>query len=310
MNSVNALAGGLLGALIGGIAWVAFGYFTGYELGILAVGVGITSGIGVAMGAKGKAGTEGGILAAACAMLAIVGARYVLVQFEIDDMIREAAAGYENAPGPEDGDYWTAFLADRIVSEREEAGMDIEWPDDDDAYEDDVQFNDYPTDVWAEASNQWDAVPVSERHDFCKAATQLLATENVADMEDYRTTFSIIGVLFSNLHPMALLIMGIAMAGAFKIARDSKPANESAPEVMNFDATQPSGLPGMPAAKPTGSTGFMHRALPSDPLDMPRPNMPQSRATVAPPPSTSAPTGLPGMPPPGSLHGNKDRFTA
>ena len=309
MNWMNALAGGLVGALIGAAAWIAVGYFTGYELGILAVGVGISSGIGVGMGAQGKAGTQGGILAAACAMLAIVGARYVLVQFEIDNMIREAAAGYEDAPGPDDSDYWTAFCADRIIAEREEAGEEIAWPDDFDVYEDDERFNDYPSDVWAEARTTWNAVPVNEREEFCKAATQLMASEDAEGIQDFRTAYSIIGVLFANLHPMALVIMGIAMAGAFKIARDAKPVPNGL-EVTTFDATQPTGLPGMPAAQPTGAMGVMARPLPSDPLERPRPNMPQSRPTSAPQASDSAPMGLPGMPPPGSLSGNKDRFAA
>jgi hypothetical protein len=310
MNWVNALAGGTVGALVGAAAWIAVGYFTGYELGILAVGVGIAAGIGVAVGAQGKAGTQGGILAAICAMFAIVGARYVLVQLDINKMIREAAAGYDDAPGPEDSEYWTAFLADRIVREREVAGEYIEWPEDFENYEDDDRFNDYPADIWTEARSQWNAVPVSEREEFCKAATQLLAAEDAEGIEDFRTVYSIIGVLFANLHPMALIIMGIAMAGAFKIARDSRPAHEESLDVTNFDATQPSGLPGMPAAKPTGSTGFMHRPLPSDPLEKPRAGASQPPRAGSGSAQDDGPLGLPGMPPPGSLQGKNDRFAA
>ena len=43
---------------------------------------------------------------------------------------------------------------------------------------------------------------------------------------------SIIGVLLTNLHPMALIIMGIAAGGAFKIARNSQRVEDAESEPM------------------------------------------------------------------------------
>jgi hypothetical protein len=224
MNTSGALVGSTIGAIIGCAAWVGVGYATGYELGILAVGVGIAVGIGAAIGAKGRAGTSGGIVAALVAIAAIVTARYVLVQIAIEREIAQAREAFGNEiPGPEDDAYWTGFIADRIVKQREDAGQTIDWSsvagDDDD---EDVAAR-YPADIWMEAQRQWKGIPTSQRGEFCAAATQTLIT---GDEHDFRTVASIIGVLISNLHPMALVIMGIAAAGAFRVARNSRPANE------------------------------------------------------------------------------------
>ena len=128
-NLSGAFIGSCVGGVIGGAAWIGVGWATGYELGILAVGVGIAVGIGAAIGAKGRAGTAGGIVAALIAIASIVTARYVLLQMAIEKGITEARAEFGDAiPGPEDAEYWTSFIADRIVNEREEAGETIDWP--------------------------------------------------------------------------------------------------------------------------------------------------------------------------------------
>jgi hypothetical protein len=249
MNNLSgAFIGSLIGAVVGCAAWIGVGLATGYELGILAVLVGLAVGIGAALGAKGRAGTAGGVMAAAVAIAGIVAARYVLVQNAIDKHIAEARAEFSaEIPGSDDAEYWTAFIADRIVSEREDNGEDIDWPYVDDEEEDNVAAL-YPTDIWMEAQRKWAGIPLADRDDFCATAT---ASMLEGDVEDFRTVASVIGVLVANFHPMALIIMGIAAVGAYRTAKHSRPANEgegeSEGERVQFDNALPTASAGVMA---------------------------------------------------------------
>jgi len=264
-NITGALIGSLLGAVIGCAAWVGVGYATGYQLGIVAVGVGLAVGIGAAMGAKGRAGTAGGIVAAVVAMLSIVVARYIVIQVEINQQIEAARAEFgDEIPDSSDDEYWTAFIADQLIYEREKTGETIDWEG---SWQDSDEVEDwagagYPTEIWMEAQGAWSKLSMSEREEFCKAGTEMLLS---GDAEGYRQVASIIGMLISNLHPMALVIMGIAVSGAYKVAKNSRPLDDPATrteidvtaEAMGSTETSTpapamtSGFPNMPAAQPT-----------------------------------------------------------
>jgi hypothetical protein len=280
MNTSGALAGGTVGALLSSLIWIGIGYFTGCELGILAVGVGIACGIGVAVGAKGRAGTSGALIACACAILAIVAARYVLVQIDINQTIREAMADSGlDIPGPEDSGYWTSFIADRLIRQAERNGDVLEGPDDDSYDENDRSIH-YPTAIWAQAQGQWNSIAPADRAEFCAAGTKSILANQVEDEEGFRGVASIIGVLISNFHPMALIIMAIAVSGAYGVAKNSTPRDESATDEFavasageSFSAPtaappqQPSsssyGLPGMPPPTSTpGASGQPRNPLP------------------------------------------------
>jgi len=236
------------------------GYATGSEWGILAVGVGLAVGIGAAMGGKGRAGVPGGVVAALVTILAIIAARYTLLQIHLDQQIAEAKAAFgDEIPDSSDDEYWTAFIADRIIMEREQAGETVEWID----RESDNEWagSMYPTDIWMEAQNSWSRLSLTEREEFCAAgARMLLSGEN-----DYRAVASLIGMLYYNLHPMALIIMGIAAFGAFGVAKNSRPVGETADETgidvtaealaantatAALPPTMTSGFPNLPAAQP------------------------------------------------------------
>lgn len=280
MNHAGTFAGGLAGAGLGAVVWIGVGYATGYELGILAVLVGIACGIGAALGAKGRAGTMGGVIAGLCTIIAIVGARFVLTEMTLDKMLREAMADQgEGIPGPEDGEFWTGFIADHIIDERVQAGEEVEWPESAmfDDFEDEDIAAQYPSDVWDEAASTWASMGPVEREDFCAAGEKALVMGSAEDAEAFRGVARIVGALVSNLHPMALVIMGIAVVGAFKVARDSKPVddgNEAGTVVIAESEGERTF--GLPTVKP------------------PEPARPVAMA----PPPTSEITGLPGMPPP------------
>ena len=71
-----ALVGGLVGAVVGGIAWGYLVKTTETELGIAAIGVGILAGFGVALLARGKHGTPLQVIAALTAAFGILWGKY------------------------------------------------------------------------------------------------------------------------------------------------------------------------------------------------------------------------------------------
>jgi hypothetical protein len=73
-----ALVGGLVGAVVGGIAWGYLVKSTERELGIAAIGVGILAGFGVALLARGKRGTPLQVIAALAAAVGVVWGKYYL----------------------------------------------------------------------------------------------------------------------------------------------------------------------------------------------------------------------------------------
>jgi hypothetical protein len=71
-----ASVGGLVGAVVGGIAWGYLVKTTERELGIAAIGIGILAGFGVALLARGKRGTALQVIAALAAAVGILWGKY------------------------------------------------------------------------------------------------------------------------------------------------------------------------------------------------------------------------------------------
>ena len=71
-----ALVGGLVGAIVGGIVWGYLLKATQTELGIVAIGVGVLAGFGVALLARGKRGRAFQVIAALAALVGILWGKY------------------------------------------------------------------------------------------------------------------------------------------------------------------------------------------------------------------------------------------
>lgn len=73
---VPAMAGGALGALIGGLIWGMIALGTGYEIGWIAWGIGWLTGVGVVTFARGRRGRPLQLVAVASAVLGIMIGKY------------------------------------------------------------------------------------------------------------------------------------------------------------------------------------------------------------------------------------------
>jgi len=92
LGAAGAVAAGFLAML----AWYFLIKLTGYEIGYAAWGVGVVTGLGARV--LGRAGTTGlGVIAGACAFLAVIGGQFLAAKSQADKMIDEAAAeAYES----------------------------------------------------------------------------------------------------------------------------------------------------------------------------------------------------------------------
>jgi hypothetical protein len=63
MKPIAWLVGGLAGGLIGAAAWIVVVYFTDYELGVIAWGIGVLAGYGVRVVAGERKGTAPAVVA-------------------------------------------------------------------------------------------------------------------------------------------------------------------------------------------------------------------------------------------------------
>lgn len=81
----GALAGGLGGALLGAVIWWGLMRVSGYELGLVAIGVGVLAGLGVVkLGGRGQSMQ---IIGAVCGLLGILLGRVLYYYFGFDAAI-------------------------------------------------------------------------------------------------------------------------------------------------------------------------------------------------------------------------------
>lgn len=97
-GALIALAGGLAAAILGGIIWGLIVISSEYELGIVAWGIGLLSGYGVLIMAKGKKGRVLPVTAVASSILGIIIGKYIAYQHFMSEAVaieygEEAAMG-------------------------------------------------------------------------------------------------------------------------------------------------------------------------------------------------------------------------
>ncbi|TNF71558.1 MAG: hypothetical protein EP299_11455 [Acidobacteria bacterium] len=159
MKPIAWLVGGLVGGLIGAAAWTVVVYFTDYELGVIAWGIGVLSGYGVRAVAGERKGA-GPAVAALVAALFSVGVGKV------------GSIAMAVRPGAVTEEYAVVALADVVVRDFEREGRALEWPAGI-TQEEATEEADYPADVWAEAETRWLAIPPAERERYMSDISHL-----------------------------------------------------------------------------------------------------------------------------------------
>lgn len=147
---IGAIVGALVGGALGAAIWAGVGYFTGYEIGWIAWGVGVLSGLGAAAGARGSAGTGTGLLAAVVALAAVGAGKLAVVELHMqNDQDLNLAGEFTN-------EVLMSYVADLVAEQWEEDGVAIDWPPLPENQWMRWSERDYPPDLWADALAYWD----------------------------------------------------------------------------------------------------------------------------------------------------------
>jgi len=142
MKSLGAILGGSIGGLIGAAIWAIVTFYSGWEIGWIAWGIGGLVGVGVRLGTSGSGGINHGGTAAIIALVAVLGGKWAAVRLELSAVMA-------------DDDAALSVIADTIVAEREAAGTPV--PVLSESYAESYREM-YPSDVWSETLRRWEAI--------------------------------------------------------------------------------------------------------------------------------------------------------
>lgn len=231
MNIGRGIIGGVLGGLIGAVIWAAISYFTGYEIGWIAWGLGGLVGLGCVLAAK-STGKLLGAAAVVITLLSILAGKYAAVHFGIRSEIGSEQEVLQNALAEIQLDeVVVSYLADEIIQQRQANGENIQWPSGVNPQEA-SQKSDYPPDVWSQASSRWEGFSPQEKEQYRDQLAERIQTNVRAFFSEVSTS----GFL-SSFGPLDVLFFGLAVATAFKIAArgSAKPAESNAQPETDVD---------------------------------------------------------------------------
>ena len=121
--------------------------------------------MGAGMGSKVHDGATG-VIAVVIVVIALVGAKYVVVGLSLKKEYGSESQFVENELSEMFTEEITiSYVADKIIYERTSRGESVEWPDGVDP-EAAAAEADYAPDIWAEAERDWRLMRTSEKNAF------------------------------------------------------------------------------------------------------------------------------------------------
>jgi len=205
MSLGRCIIAGILSGTLGAILWGAIVYFTGYEIGWIAWGVGVLVGITIRFASGGADGGALGVAAALIALASIAGGKYFGAYMAVQSTVNEISKQEVT------DEQVRVYIADRVVGEMEADGKTLKWPDGM-TLEDAETQEDYPPEVWKDMEERWAGMTPAERTDFRAQlkehykGTLRSATASIAGI-GFMDSFSLWDVLWAFL----------AVGSAFKI---------------------------------------------------------------------------------------------
>lgn len=204
MRALLGIIGGIVGGAIGAGAWGLIAYLTGFEIGWVAVGVGFVTGVGVAIGTKGRGGVMAGIFAAIISLVAVAGGKFFAVEMAAQKYTKSSEFKNEIASIELTEEGMISYVADLVVADKTSRNETINWPAGvtaDTASEE----NDYPPELWKDAEARWVALDDATKEQYRldvrrrmeEAATVLVNTLGAADV--FVESFSLFDVLWAFL---------------------------------------------------------------------------------------------------------------
>ena len=212
MKSFAWLISGLVAGVIGACVWAAIVYYSGFEIGWIAWGMGVLVGVAVAAGAKGDLGASTGIGAACIAAASVLGGKYAVTQLMVNDYWNGEGAADIGEMSMVDEEYLVSEIADQLIEQREAAGETVEWPDYDEDDEDLTLRETYPQEIWDDAQARWDNADDNYRAQHreyveAKVETMMAELKSIVVEQGFLQSFTL----------WDLLWLGLAVASAWRI---------------------------------------------------------------------------------------------
>lgn len=161
-NILRWIIGGLVGGLVGAAVWVVVSVFLNFELGLIAWGIGVLTGLGVSIAGQGNTNFMSGVLAAVIAIGCIGAGKYFTVA------IQAQRAGFGGLTDEELRQASMASVADDVIVQWE--GPDnrqLAWPDGM-TYDEAEWPDDYPPEVVEEVAARWAEMTTQEQRQLSK----------------------------------------------------------------------------------------------------------------------------------------------
>lgn len=213
MSMAKAVVGGAVGGALGAAVWAAVSYFTNFEIGWIAWGIGALVGAGTAMGAGAAAGPPTGTAAAVIAVLAVLAGKYAAVDLAVRAHLPQMLAQMQSIEVTDES--MQIRLADEVVAEFEQAGKPLNWPAGMTVEEADEQA-DYPPDAWAEMTRRWEAIPI-EKREADKAALRDEMRAAAGEFMGGARSRMTLDAFKASFGVFDLLWFGLAVLTAFKL---------------------------------------------------------------------------------------------
>lgn len=207
MGTVFSVIGGIVGASV----WAFISYQFGYEIGWIAWGVGFVAGIGMFLGAQSQAGFITGLIAAAVALISVLGGKYAAVSLVIDDI---ASGAQEIVITNQDAQISMAW---DFALERDIAGQELRWPGGEEPI-DVERLDEFPSVVEQQVNDQWSAMSSDEQRDYKNTMEEDLrstigAFREAATEAGFANSFSMFDFLFFTLAVVTAFCGGAGMVG-------------------------------------------------------------------------------------------------
>lgn len=218
MSMLKGLGCSVAGGVLGGAVWAGLAFATGYEFGILAWLVGGLAGLGMYLGAGPSRSRITGVMAAAIAIVAVLGGKFVAVSLYIDRMI--AKEGEVIVDDQIAQDQICSDIYEQMLAEQAE----FTWPDGVDA-DSAMEEGYFPIEVTTAARRRWSAMDPVSREEFKTA----LQASSDADMRHAQGVLTGLAFIFS-FGLLDLLFVGLAISSAYKFgaAAPDRPAADAA----------------------------------------------------------------------------------
>lgn len=165
VNFAKSLLGGCVGGVLGAAVWIAAVVFLKIEIGWLAVLIGGAAGMGTLLLVRSDASAATGVVACGGGLFGLACAKY------LSAWILVGMTGYglpTEMTVERDKEVLITYVADGVVEEWEAAGRTVEWKDGVDPNHA-WKRSDYPTNIWTEATDRWNAMTPEERREFAES---------------------------------------------------------------------------------------------------------------------------------------------